>query len=76
MRFVSKVDDPFRWLEDDVRTSKDVEEWVDTQNKLTFGFLEPIGYRAAIKDKLTDMWNYEKFSAPWKVIACSHPDSC
>lgn len=62
-----KVDDPYRWLEDDVRTSKEVEEWVDTQSKLTFGFLEQLGHRNAIKEKLTDMWNFEKFSAPWKM---------
>ena len=36
----TKVADPYRWLEDDVRKSKDVAEWVEAENKVTFGFLE------------------------------------
>ena len=38
----TKVEDPYRWLEDDVRTSKDVADWVEAQNKLTFDFLNSI----------------------------------
>jgi prolyl oligopeptidase len=62
-----KVEDPYRWLEDDVRTSKEVEEWVELQNQITFDFLENIPHRQSIKEKLTEMWNYEKYSAPWKA---------
>src|SRR4051812_31200768 len=61
------VADPYRWLEDDVRKSKDVAEWVEAENKVTFGFLESIPQREAIKKRITDLYNYEKFSAPFKV---------
>lgn len=60
------VADPYRWLEDDVRESADVKAWVEAQNKVTFGFLEAIPQRKAITERLTKLWNYEKFSAPFK----------
>lgn len=62
-----KVPDPYRWLEDDVRQSKDVAAWVEAENKVTFAYLEGIPQREAIKQRLTELWNYEKFSAPFKV---------
>ena len=62
-----KVPDPYRWLEDDVRQSKEVADWVETQNKLTFSFLESIPQREPIKKRLTELWNYEKFGVPSKV---------
>ncbi len=61
------VADPYRWLEDDVRQSKDVAAWVEAQNKVTFAYLESIPQREAIRRRLTDLWNYEKMSAPVKV---------
>jgi prolyl oligopeptidase len=61
------VADPYRWLEDDVRKSKDVADWVEAENKVTFSFLESIPQRAAIKTRVTELWDYEKFSAPFKV---------
>src|SRR5262245_65238455 len=63
----TKVPDPYRWLEDDVRESKDVADWVEAENKVTFGFLESIPEREPIKKRITDLWNYEKISAPSKV---------
>ncbi|MBN9120424.1 MAG: S9 family peptidase [Planctomycetes bacterium] len=62
----TKVADPYRWLEDDVRKSKDVAAWVEAENKVTFGFLESIPQREPIKKRITDLWNYEKISAPSK----------
>lgn len=62
-----KVPDPYRWLEDDVRQSKDVADWVEAQNKVTFAFLESIPQREPIKKRLTELWNYEKFGVPAKV---------
>jgi len=62
--FGTKVEDPYRWLEDD--RSKETEEWVATQNKTTFGYLEKIPFRKDLKDRLTSLWNYEKVSAPFK----------
>lgn len=61
------VADPYRWLEADVRESPEVAEWVETQNKHTFAWLEQIPQRAAIKERLTQLWNFEKFSTPFKI---------
>lgn len=61
-----KVTDPYRWLEDDVRESKEVAEWVAAQNEQTFGYLHAIPERKQIEDRLTELWNYEKFSSPFK----------
>jgi prolyl oligopeptidase len=62
----TKVPDPYRWLEDDVRKSKDVAQWVEDENKVTNAFLASIPEREAIKKRITDLWNYEKISAPSK----------
>ncbi len=62
--FGTEVADPYRWLEDD--TSEETAQWVKAENAVTFGYLEQIPYRSAIKDRLTELWNYEKFSAPFK----------
>ena len=62
-----KVPDPFRWLEDDVRQSKDVADWVAAKNKETFGFLETIPERDYIGKRMTALWNYEKFDSPFKA---------
>ncbi len=62
--FGTKVNDVYRWLEDD--RSEETAEWVKAQNKVTFGFLEQIPYRGKIEDRLTELWDYEKYSAPFK----------
>lgn len=59
-----KVADPYRWLEDDVRTSKAVADWVEAQNKVTSAYLESIPQRKPIEERLTKLWNYERFGAP------------
>jgi prolyl oligopeptidase len=61
-----KVADPYRWLETDVRESKDVADWVAAENKVTNAYLDAIPERSAIKRRLTDLWNYERYSAPFK----------
>ena len=62
----TEVADPYRWLENDVRESKDVTAWVEAQNEVTFGFLDRIPERDAIRERLTELWNYEKFGIPRK----------
>ena len=62
-----QVHDPYRWLEDDARESEAVAEWVEAQNKVTFRYLESIPQREAIKQRLTKLWNYERYSAPFKA---------
>jgi prolyl oligopeptidase len=62
----TKVADPYRWLEEDVRKSKDVADWVEAQNKVTFAYLKKIPQRDALRKRITDLWNYERFSTPFK----------
>lgn len=62
--FETQVADPYRWLEDD--RSAETEAWVKDQNKLTFSYLDEIPYREALKNKLTQLWNYEKVGAPFE----------
>jgi prolyl oligopeptidase len=62
----TRVPDPYRWLEEDVRESSGVREWVTSQNKVTFGYLESIPQRDRIKSRLTELWNFEKYSSPFK----------
>src|SRR5690606_21197850 len=58
-----RVPDPYRWLEDD--RSAETAEWVKVQNELTFGFLEKIPFRNAIKQRLTELYNYPRTSIPF-----------
>jgi prolyl oligopeptidase len=62
-----KVLDPYRWLEDDVRSSKEVAEWVDEENKVTEAYLQGIPQRASIRKRLTELWDYERFTVPVKA---------
>ena len=68
--FGTTVPDPYRWLEDD--RSEATAQWVGEQNKVTNGYLDKIPYRKAIKDRLTQVWNYEKYSAPFKEGAYTY----
>ena len=61
--FGTVVNDPFRWLEDDL--SAETEQWVDNQNNVTFEYLKSIPYRNQIKERLTELWNYEKVGTPF-----------
>lgn len=56
--------DAYRWLEDP--DSEETKEWVQAENKVTFDFLASIPARTAIKERLTQLWNYEKFGTPSK----------
>jgi prolyl oligopeptidase len=61
-----KVADPYRWLEADVRHSPEVAAWVTAENKLTARYLEAIPERAAIRRRLTEIWNFAQYSSPMK----------
>ena len=56
------IADPFRWLEDD--TSAETKAWVDAQNLVTFGYLDQIPSRDALRARLTELVNYPRYSAP------------
>jgi prolyl oligopeptidase len=58
------VADPYRWLEDP--DSEETQAWVEAQNKVTFSYLEEIPAREKIKQRLTKLWDYEKYSVPFK----------
>ena len=60
-----KVSDPYRWLED--TDSVDSRSWIDAENKLTEAYFARIPQRNIIKNRLTKLWNYEKYSAPFKA---------
>jgi prolyl oligopeptidase len=62
----TKVVDPYRWLEDDVRKSKEAADWVEAENKVTFAYLESIPQRHKIRERMTELWNYPRYSAPHK----------
>lgn len=62
--FGEKINDPYRWLEDD--RSAETEAWVKAQNVVTYGYLEQIPYRNQLKSRMEQLWNYEKISAPFK----------
>ncbi|TXK72663.1 prolyl oligopeptidase family protein [Mesonia sp. HuA40] len=61
--FGQEVKDPYRWLEDD--RSAETEEWVKQQNEVTFNYLDQIPYRDSLKNRLAELWNYEKVGAPY-----------
>ena len=58
------MEDTYRWLED--LDSSETKAWVETQNKITFGYLEKIPQREKIRKRLTELWNYERFGVPFK----------
>ncbi len=60
--FGTEVADPYRWLEDD--RSAETATWVEAQNEVTEAYLSQIPFREAINERLTTLWDYEKYSAP------------
>ncbi len=68
--FNVNVKDPYRWLEDD--RSAETKAWVIEQNKTIFEYLNKIPYRDKLKKRLTEIWNYEKVSAPFKEGAYTY----
>jgi prolyl oligopeptidase len=58
------IADPYRWLED--ANSADTQSWVEAENKVTQAYLAGIPARDAIRQRLTKLWNYERYSVPYK----------
>ena len=61
--FGTEIIDNYRWLEDD--RSKETESWVKAENEVSFNYLSQIPFREQLKRRLTELWNYEKLSAPF-----------
>ncbi len=62
--FGTKVSDPYRWLEDD--KSAETKEWVTAQNKVTNQYLDKIPYRKTFQDAIEKVYNYPKYSVPFR----------
>ena len=62
--FDTEVVDNYRWLEDDM--SQETGNWVAKQNETTFDYLNEIPFREQLKNRLTDLWDYEKISSPFR----------
>ncbi len=59
-----KVVDPYRWLEDD--NSEETKNWVKQENKVTNAYLSSIPFREDVRKRLEELWNYPKYSSPFK----------
>jgi prolyl oligopeptidase len=60
----TQVADPYRWLEDE--DAIEVRQWIEAENKVTFGYLDSIPFRSKIKARLEEIWNYPKYTAPFR----------
>lgn len=58
------VADPYRWLEDP--HSDQTQVWIEAQNQVTFSYLNDIEIGQALRERLTQLWDYEKFGIPFK----------
>ncbi|MBX9690220.1 MAG: prolyl oligopeptidase family serine peptidase [Candidatus Obscuribacterales bacterium] len=59
-----KVKDPYRWLENN--ESAETKNWIETENKLTFSYLESLPSKQEFKNRLSELWNYDKYGVPTK----------
>ncbi len=62
--FGTEVADTYRWLEND--TSTETADWVKAQNEVTNDYLSQIPFREKIRKRYEELYNYEKYSAPFK----------
>lgn len=62
--FGEEIADPYRWLENDVRTDREVSDWVEAQNVVTETHLESLPGRDVFRERLTEHINHEQFSIP------------
>ncbi len=58
------VADPYRWMED--LQSAEVRSWIEAQNRVTFSFLDPIPERRQLRERLTELFNYERMGSPFR----------
>ena len=65
-QFGVQVADPYRWLENDVRTDREVKTWVDAQNAVTNSFLQTLPGRSTLEARIKQLYDYERFGVPVK----------
>ena len=66
-QFGQKVADPYRWLENDVRTDAEVRQWVDAQNTLTQSYLATLPGRDILTGRLKALFDFERIGTPQKA---------
>ncbi|MGL5837096.1 MAG: prolyl oligopeptidase family serine peptidase [Sphingorhabdus sp.] len=66
-QFGVKVVDPYRWLEEDVRNSKQVADWVASQKAVSDGYLDTLPGKVPLATKMKALYNYERYSLPDKA---------
>jgi prolyl oligopeptidase len=66
-QFGVKVADPYRWLEEDVRVSPAVAEWVAQENAVSSAYLKTLPAKAALAARMTKLYDYERFGLPTKA---------
>lgn len=59
-----EVPDPYRWLEDP--HSAESQAWIAAQNQVTFDYLAALPARDRLQQRLTELWNYERYGIPFK----------
>jgi prolyl oligopeptidase len=62
--FGTEISDPYRWLEDP--DAEETQKFVDAQNSVTRPYLDGCSFKESIKSKITQLWNYPKFSTPYR----------
>jgi prolyl oligopeptidase len=68
--FGTQIPDKYRWLEDD--RSAETGAWVDAQNQVTFSYLDKIPFRTKIRERLSSLWNFEKYTTPFREGAYTY----
>lgn len=65
--FGVKVTDPYRWLENDVRTDPAVRDWVGRENDLTRRYIDDLPGRDALKTRMQALFAHGRFTVPRKA---------
>ncbi len=66
-KFGENIADPYRWLENDVRTDKEVERWVEAENAVTGRYLDDLPGRDILRERMRALYGYERYSVPRKA---------
>ena len=65
--FGETIADPYRWLENDVRSDPEVADWVTRQNAVTQDYLATLPARDWFAARIRALTDYERFGLPRKA---------